>query len=167
MDVREWYEDLNPGARKAFIGGCILALLILVSAVTSCFNEAEAVEPGWYAPLDGSGQGVIVRCSDECAVNWVTHSPAGQVWLISNEPCARGEPCDTSLSRVDGSWMGIDGDAERLPAEVFVTLTPGDDGLRVEWDAIDLLPACNRGDGSGGLLLEQCVGNKTFFLLAE
>jgi hypothetical protein len=167
MNIRERWKALNPGGKKAAIAVAAILTIIAASAVTRC---AQALEPGWYAPLDGSGQGIIVRCSDggQCAANWLTYAPgAGQVWLISNEPCDRGEPCTTSLSRTEGSWMGIDGDAERLPAEVYVDLTPEPDGVRVSWDAIELLPACDPDTGSGGLLLEQCVGSELFRVLAR
>jgi hypothetical protein len=60
----------------------LIAALVAVAAYLA-IEKALAVEPGWYAPLDGSGQGIIVRCNadDECAANWLSYQtePASQM----------------------------------------------------------------------------------------
>ena len=142
----------------------LLFTLLLSTAAT-----ASAIEPGWYSPLDGSGQGIIVRCnaSDECVVSWLTYKDSSQIWLNSNELCLLdAQECAASMSRFTGSWMGRSRDAEALDPEVNVVLTQEDTGLRVEWEALRLFPEfCDT--GTGGLIFRECVGDKLFKVLAR
>lgn len=158
-----WYDILDawddfPVLRWVVIGAFVLALVLAVTT-------ARAVEPGWYAPLDGSGQGVIVRCNaDECAANWLTYLDGEQIWMQTVENCKRGEVCEARFARTAGSWFGRD--SEFGPVEVTADLEPTADSLIVDYNAIALFPeACNT--GSGGLLLRNCIGVREFFLLAE
>ena len=34
--VREWWKGLNPGGKKATVGGTLILLMIVATAVTSC-----------------------------------------------------------------------------------------------------------------------------------
>ena len=62
----------NVNFGRVLIGVSIGLLLIGIVAL------ARAVEPGWYAPMDGSGQSINVRCNflDECVVDWQTYRTA-------------------------------------------------------------------------------------------
>jgi len=173
MDVREWYEDLNPGARKAFIGGCILALLILVSAVTSCFNEAEAVEPGQYGPADNSGHGVFINCNaaDECAVFWFNHfGPGDNFWLMGVPNCERGSDtvCDVALTMPSASvFNGRPGGVEVGPSVGTLELTPMEDGsLIADWNVIALRQDECLDITPGGMIFRECIGVQTWHKIA-
>lgn len=164
---------------KMMKGKMILAALLAgLTGVAAMAGASHALEPGWYAPLDGSGQAIHVRCneSDECAVVWETYTAElGQVFLVSEGLCSRGEAtCEEALQRTTGSFDGMQGEAERLPAEAFVALTQEPGALIVEWDVIDLRPdICRRDDGqpigNGGLIFQRCVqtSGKRFFALAR
>lgn len=147
--------------RKLFAVLLILAVLALGLAA----SIARAVEPGWYAPLDGSGQGVIVRCNEtDCAANWLTYAHGEQVWLQTVSNCERGKVCEAEFARTSGFWFGRD--FEFGPVEVTADLEPTADSLIVDFNAIALFPEmCNT--GSGGLILRNCIGVKEFFQLAE
>lgn len=77
----------NVNFGRVLIGVSLGLLLIGIVAL------ARAVEPGWYSPLDGSGQGIIIRCNanDECAVNWLTYV---------SEPLERASPAARELITV-------------------------------------------------------------------
>lgn len=138
----------------------LLALLMLFSV------KAFAVEPGWYAPEDGSGQGLVVRCNDadQCAAAWLTYANGVQAWFISNENCERGQVCDVAFSRVEGQWFGESVDV--LEPEVAATLEPTADSVIVDFDARQLFPErCDT--GTGGLLFRNCVGAVEFLLIAR
>ena len=48
----------------------------LILAVLLAFaGGTQAIEPAWYSPLDGSGQGIVVRCNaqDDCVALWATY----------------------------------------------------------------------------------------------
>ncbi len=158
MDIRNIWTEM-PVVRWTAIA-LIAGLLFAVTGL------ARAVEPGWYAPMDGSGQGVIVRCNtdDECAANWLTYRGGEQIWLQTVVNCQRGEICEAEFARTAGSWFGRE--FEFGPVEVTAELEPTADSLIVDYNAIALFPEmCNT--GPGGLLLRNCVGVKEFFLLAE
>jgi len=148
-------------------------LLIALVFVTVIASSARALEPGWYAPLDGSGQALHVRCNDAdaCAVVWETYTEQhGQVFLVSEGLCGRAEAeCEEALSRTIGSFAGIGRDAEILEPEVFIGMTQDSDGLLLEWDARALRPEICSGVTAGGLLFRGCINTsgKRFFLLAE
>ena len=160
------FNNLQKGVKAGIISGVVIIFLIVLS---TCSSDAEAIEPGWYSPSDGSGQGIIVRCnsSDECVVSWLTYKDSSQIWLNSNELCPlNAQECATSMSRFTGSWMGRFGEAEALDPEVNVVLTQEDTGLRVEWEALRLFPEfCDT--GTGGLIFRECVGDKLFEVLAR
>jgi len=140
--------------------GFILALLVIVAF------PAKAVEPGWYSPLDGSGQGVIVRCndSDECVASWLTYADS-QIWLISTENCNRAENvCNFAFARTEGQWFGRS--FEFGPVEVTAEIEQTPDSILVDFDARRLFPEqCDT--GSGGLILRNCIGVAEFFRIAE
>lgn len=166
---------MKHSIQKAFD---ILLVALFTFAIFLTARVALAVEPGWYAPLDGSGQAMHIRCNDaeRCVISWETYAGEhGQVFLVSEGLCKRGEAvCEDALQRTAGSFDGITGDAERLPAEAFIALIQEPGAVLVEWDVILLRPgACRNPDGSllgsGGLLLRRCIQThgKRFFLLAQ
>jgi len=55
----------------------LIRFAVLITALLVTITGARALEPGWYAPDDDSGQGIIVRCndSDECAILWAAYRP--------------------------------------------------------------------------------------------
>lgn len=170
--IREiWWNFLDAWDEKAVVRWSVIALVAF--ALLMMARCAVALEPGWYAPLDGTGQAIHVRCNpkDRCAVVWETYTEAhGQIFLVSEGLCTRDDAvCDEALSRTTGSFNGRAGDAERLEAEVFITAQQDGDGLLLEWDARDLMPEVCDGQGSGGLLLDSCIhtNGKRFYLLAE
>lgn len=150
-----------------------LSIIAACAGLSVAAMQANAIEPGWYAPLDGSGQALHVRCADsgQCAVVWETYTEQhGQVFLISEGLCDRAEAsCEEALSRTTGSFAGVAGEAEILAPEVFVALEQTADGLLLEWDARELRPEVCTGTGPGGLILAGCVNTqgKRFFLLAR
>lgn len=170
--IREiWWNFLDAWDEKAVVRWSVIAVLAFGALLTA--RCAVALEPGWYAPLDGSGQSINIRCNskDVCVIEWDTYTKAhGQVFLISEGLCMRSEDvCEEALARTSGSFDGLGGDAERLDTEAFIAITQGDNSLLLEWDVQLLRPEVCEGQGSGGLLLDSCVNTqgKRFHLLAE
>lgn len=167
----------------------LLAAMVMAGV---CAAQTYAVEPGWYAPLDGSGQAITIRCNaaDECAANWLTYRSRPlitvvnestsativlpdnlanmqiqeQVWLQTTSLCTLGEVCTTELATTSGSWFGTT--FEFSETQVFVELEPTADSLLIDFEAQRLLPDRCR-TGNGGLILQDCIGVREFFLLAR
>ena len=144
-----------------------VGILLLFLAATLVFAaHAKAVEPGWYSPLDGSGQGIIVRCnsSDECVASWLTYA-GGQAWFISTENCPRADTvCAFQFARTEGQWFGSE--FELGPVEITAEVEQTSDSILVDFDARRLFPErCDT--GSGGLILNDCIGVAEFFILAR
>ena len=146
---------------RVFLLGLLL-LLVLIGA-----QVAKAVEPGWYSPLDGSGQGVIVRCNntDKCVASWLTYADGGQAWFISQENCPRADTvCQFEFARTEGQWFGRE--FELGPIEITAEIEQTADSILVDFNAIRLFPErCDT--GSGGLILRDCIGVAEFFVLAR
>ena len=153
-----------PLPMRVGILSAILALLIIVAF------PAKAIEPGWYSPLNsegrGTGQGIFIRCNlqDECAAAWLTYAD-GQSWFVSMENCNRADSvCNFAFARTAGQWFGQD--FEFGPVEVTAEFEQTGDSILVDFDARRLFPEkCDT--GSGGLILNDCIGVKEFFLIAR
>lgn len=159
---RTWYASLSRPTQNVLLGvGGVVVILALLS-LAQC---ARAVEPGWYAPGDGSGQGILVRCgTGGCAAAWLTYADNEQIWLTTVENCERGKVCEAEFARTAGDWFGTS--VEILEPEVTATLEPTPDSLLVDFEAIGLFPhRCDT--GTGGLIFRNCVGAVEFFLLAR
>jgi len=163
--ISNWWASLASGARKAAIGIGVIMLLVLGSCI---FSEAEAVEPGWYAP-DDNGEGLIVRCGTAgCGFVWLTHAKGGQLWLISTSNCAvDASVCDIEMAQTTGTWRGLVGETEIAEPTVQITVSESGTGVSLEWNARALFPDSCFDVGSGGLILRGCIGRKEFGLLAR
>ena len=140
----------------------LFALLLSISAL------ASAIEPGWYAPLDGSGQGVIVRCNsdNECVFSWLAHAD-GQAWLISQDNCPRADAvCNLEFLRPSGIWMRSDS-LELGEVLVSAEIEATADSIIVDYNAMRLFPETCFGITPGGLIFRNCIGVEEFFLLAK
>lgn len=142
-------------------------LLLLLPAV-----QSFALEPGWYSPLDRSGQALHVRCNgeDQCVLEWNTYVE-GQVFLISEGLCKRDETtCEEALDITEGCFDGLGCDATRIPTGAVIAVEQLENAIRLEWDVRTLRPeACPPDLLAGGLLLRRCINTrgKTFHLLAQ
>lgn len=88
-----------------------------------------------------------------------------QVWLVSQETCpVEDQVCEFTFSRTESTWFSEQ--FNFLPVEVTATLEATSDSIIVGFDAIQLRPGiCDT--GSGGLILENCIGAEEFFRIAR
>jgi hypothetical protein len=164
--IKNFWAESSTGRRIALCAVALMLTLVIWSAVAALFSdEAEALEPGWYGPGDGTGQGLLVHCqpSGACGAVLFTSGNGDQIYYILARSCERGLPCESGLHRpsTEGPAMaGTDSAGPMVlgPIEGEITATPFGTGLILDY-AVWTIDQCNDSGvpvGTGQLGIHGC-----------
>lgn len=137
---------------------CLIMLALFAGSVFAA--------PGhWYEPnRSGHGLQIDEATSGGHAVIWYLYTPSGEPTFLAGEPC-QSFPCVTVLYSPTARYMGGDPELGPPVGELEIGTAEGET-LRIRYDVRSwVFPRCE-GSTPGGVLLDECAGNKMLRLLA-